>query len=133
MQETYETQVPSLGREDPLEEGIVTHCTILTWRILTDTGAWRATVHWVTQSQTRLKQLSAHTHTVKIIFLLHELIPLLLWNIPLYPWLHFLILKSTLCVINIVILAFFSLVFVCMVYHFLSFLLIFSFNLCLYM
>ena len=25
--------VQSLGREDPLEEGMATHCTILEWRI----------------------------------------------------------------------------------------------------
>ena len=25
-----------------------------------DRGAWRATVHWVTESQTQLKQLSTH-------------------------------------------------------------------------
>ena len=40
-----ETQVPSLGREDPLEEGMVTHSSILR-------GAWRATVHGVAKSQT---------------------------------------------------------------------------------
>ena len=28
-----ETRVPSLGREDPLEKGITTHCSILAWRI----------------------------------------------------------------------------------------------------
>ena len=28
-----DTQVPSLGREDPLEEDMVTHCSILAWRI----------------------------------------------------------------------------------------------------
>ena len=28
-----ETQVRSLGREDPLEEGIATHSSILAWRI----------------------------------------------------------------------------------------------------
>ena len=28
-----ETQVRSLGREDPLEEGMVTHSSILAWRI----------------------------------------------------------------------------------------------------
>ena len=33
MQETKETQVPSLGREDPLEEGMATHSSILAWRI----------------------------------------------------------------------------------------------------
>ena len=29
----------------------------------TDRGAWRAVVHGVAQSQTRLKQLSVHTYT----------------------------------------------------------------------
>ena len=28
-----ETWVQSLGREDPLEEGVATHCGILAWRI----------------------------------------------------------------------------------------------------
>ena len=29
----HETQVQSLGREDPLEEGMATHSSILAWRI----------------------------------------------------------------------------------------------------
>ena len=29
----WETQVPSLGWEDPLEKGMATHSSILTWRI----------------------------------------------------------------------------------------------------
>jgi len=33
MQETQETRVRSLGREDPLEEGMATHSSILAWRI----------------------------------------------------------------------------------------------------
>ena len=33
MQETEETQVESLGQEDPLEEGMATHSSILAWRI----------------------------------------------------------------------------------------------------
>ena len=33
MQETQETQVRSLGREDPLEEGMATPSSILAWRI----------------------------------------------------------------------------------------------------
>ena len=33
MQETQETWVRSLGREDPLEEGMATHSSILAWRI----------------------------------------------------------------------------------------------------
>ena len=33
MQETQETQDRSLGREDPLEEGMATHSSVLAWRI----------------------------------------------------------------------------------------------------
>ena len=40
----WETWVRSLGWEDPLEEGLVTHSSILAWRISMDTGVWSATV-----------------------------------------------------------------------------------------
>ena len=40
-----ETWVPSLGWEDPLEEGMATHSSILAWRIPMDRGAWRVTFH----------------------------------------------------------------------------------------
>ena len=33
MQETKETQDHSLGREDPLEEELATHSSILAWKI----------------------------------------------------------------------------------------------------
>ena len=33
MQEMQETQVGSLGWEDPLEKEMATHCSILAWRI----------------------------------------------------------------------------------------------------
>ena len=33
MQETQTAQVQSLGREDPLQEGMATHSSILAWRI----------------------------------------------------------------------------------------------------
>ena len=33
MLETQETQVRPLGQEDPLEEGMETHSSILAWRI----------------------------------------------------------------------------------------------------
>ena len=33
MQEIQETQVQSLGWENPLEEGMATHSSILAWRI----------------------------------------------------------------------------------------------------
>ena len=37
-----ETGVLSLGWEDPLEEGMATHSSILAWTIPMDKGAWRA-------------------------------------------------------------------------------------------
>ena len=33
MQETYETQVQSLGLEDPLEQDVASHSSIAAWRI----------------------------------------------------------------------------------------------------
>ena len=49
-----ETWVQSLGWEDPLEEGVPTHSSILARRIPMDRGAWWATVHGVAKSQTPL-------------------------------------------------------------------------------
>ena len=60
MQEQQETPAWSLGQEDPLEEAMATHSSILAWRISTDRGAWRVTAHGVTKSWTQLKQLSRH-------------------------------------------------------------------------
>ena len=51
MQEIW---VQSLSWEDPLEEGMATHSSILAWRIPMAGGAWRATVHGVRKSQTHL-------------------------------------------------------------------------------
>ena len=48
----WETWGQSLGREDPIEEGMATHSSILAWRIPMDRGAWRATVQKVAKSQT---------------------------------------------------------------------------------
>ena len=41
-QEVQEIRVRSLGWEDPLEEELATHSSILAWRIPIDRGAWRA-------------------------------------------------------------------------------------------
>ena len=49
-----ETQVQSLGWEDPLEKGKATHSSILAWRIPMVRGAWQATVHGVEKSRTGL-------------------------------------------------------------------------------
>ena len=55
MQETW---VRSLGGEDPLEKEMATYCSILAGEIPWTEGAWRATVHAVTESDRpeRLKQ-----------------------------------------------------------------------------
>ena len=55
-----ETRVRSLGQEDPLEKGMATLSSILAWNSQyswenpMDRGAWWATVHWVSHSQTGL-------------------------------------------------------------------------------
>ena len=48
-----ETRVWFLGWEDPLEEEMTTHSSILAWEILAR-GAWRATVQGVEKSRTQL-------------------------------------------------------------------------------
>ena len=49
MQETW---VPFLGWEDPLEEDMATHTSILVWIIPMERGAWQAIVHGVAKSWT---------------------------------------------------------------------------------
>ena len=48
-----ETCVQYLGQEDPLEKGMATHSSFLSWRIHGQ-RAWWAKVHGVTKSQTLL-------------------------------------------------------------------------------
>ena len=50
-----------LGQEDLLEEQVATHSSILAWRTPMDRGAWRATVHEVTQSWTWLSDWAGAT------------------------------------------------------------------------
>ena len=60
VQEMQETQVQSLGQEDSPGGG---HGNPLQYSCLEnamDRGAWQATVHGITKSQTRLKQLNMH-------------------------------------------------------------------------
>ena len=45
-----ETWVQSLGWEDPLEEDMAIHSSILAWRIPVHRGAWQATDHGVAES-----------------------------------------------------------------------------------
>ena len=60
--ETQESRVWSLSREDPLEEGVATHSSILAWRILwsEEPGGLQSLG---LQSQTRMKGLSTPTHS----------------------------------------------------------------------
>ena len=57
MQETEETQVQSLGREDPLEEGMATHSSISAWEIpwTEEPGGLQS---GVAKSRTRLSDLA---------------------------------------------------------------------------
>ena len=57
-----ETQVRSLGQEDPLEEGMATHSSIPAWRIPMDRGTWWATVPGLAKGQTQLKRLNHNPH-----------------------------------------------------------------------
>ena len=55
MQKTQRhlASIPGLGRSPG--EGMATHSSILAWKIPWTGGAWRATVHGVAKSQTRLR------------------------------------------------------------------------------
>ena len=52
MQETEEMHIWSLDQQDPLEEGMATHSSIVGLENPMDRGAWLAAVHGVTKSQT---------------------------------------------------------------------------------
>ena len=55
-----ETWIWSLSWEDPLEEGMANHSSILAWRIPMNRRAWLATFHGVSKSWT--EQLSTAQH-----------------------------------------------------------------------
>ena len=58
MQEMTGTWVRFLGQEDPLEEGMATHFSILAWRIL-----WTEDPGGLQSIGTRLKRISTRTQT----------------------------------------------------------------------
>ena len=65
MQETLETQVQSLGWDDPLEDGMVTHSSILAWETpwteepggLQSIASQRVGHNWVTKHNTAYNNL----------------------------------------------------------------------------
>ena len=57
-----ETQLRSLGSEEPLVKERAAHSSVLTWRISwTEEISWPAKVHGVAKSQTRLSKVT-HIH-----------------------------------------------------------------------
>ena len=59
-----ETRVRSLGWEDPLEEEMANHSSILAWKNPTEGGAWRAKGHGVAKSRTRLSGFTSLGQTL---------------------------------------------------------------------
>ena len=57
----WETQVRSLGLEDPLEKEVATHSSILTWRIPWREEPGRLQSTGVTKSRTRLSYFTARS------------------------------------------------------------------------
>ena len=60
-----ETQVRSLGQEDPLEKGMATHSNILALENPTDREASLAIVGGVKKSQTQLSDFHFHFYSNK--------------------------------------------------------------------
>ena len=94
-----ETRVRSLGKEDPLEKVMVSHSSILAWRIPStdgndnslqcsclgnpmDRGAWWAAVHGVPTSWTQLSDFTFtfHFHALEKEMETHSSV--LAWRIP---------------------------------------------------
>ena len=66
MQESQGTWVRSLSREDPLEEGMATHSSILAWKIPMDRGAWRVIVHGVAKESDTTEPLSTAQEKIDV-------------------------------------------------------------------
>ena len=77
-----ETQVWSLGQEDPMEKETATHSGTLAWKNPMDGRAWQDTVHGVAKSQTRLSSFTftLHFHALEKEMATHSSI--LAWRIP---------------------------------------------------
>ena len=86
--------VLALDQEYPLEDSMVTHSSILVWRIPLDRGAWRGRVHRFAELDTTEATWHAHTHTYTHTHT-HTLILLVFnfhWGIKIYVlktiWFH---------------------------------------------
>ena len=76
MQETQETRIPSLGWEDPLEEEMATHSSILAWKTprteepggLQSMGSQKGRHDLATKQQEQLTDATSIVKWVKIFF-----------------------------------------------------------------
>ena len=99
----WKTWVRSLGWEDPLEQELATHSSILAWRIPwtenpMDGEAWRATVHTVTKSQTGL---SDFTFTLIISYIIGNLLICFYSSECIFQWLYAVKIMFTLIWISL--------------------------------
>ena len=84
----WETWVQSLGWEDPLEEGMAIHCSILAWRIPMDRGAWRATAYGVANMTRWLS--TAHTYIERCSYIdIYCLFVYFSWELPFMSFVRF--------------------------------------------
>ena len=67
----WETWVRSLGWEDPLEEGLATHSSILAWRIPIDRGALLSCSPWSRKGSDRTERLN--TQGSSILNFIHQM------------------------------------------------------------
>ena len=58
MHDTQEMGVRSLGREDPLEEDMATHSSILGWKNPMDRGVWWTAIHRVAKESGTTEHVS---------------------------------------------------------------------------
>ena len=57
-----ETMIQFLGWENPLEESMATHTSILFWRIPMDRGAWQDKESWGPKELDMTERLSTNTY-----------------------------------------------------------------------
>ena len=80
----WETWVQSLGWEDPLEEGMATHSTILVWRIPMDRGTW-----WLQSMGSqgaRHDRATLHLHSLTTLLTKARLVKARVFPVVMYGW-----------------------------------------------
>ena len=89
MQETQETQVRSLGWEDPLEKEMATPSSILAWKIpwTEEPGGLQL---WGCKDLDTTKRLNTNTHTCKKLLKYNILYSYVICKIFCFPWLQLL-------------------------------------------